>query len=48
LKASLIESGIFQVRQAAHTFEPSIGSTNAFGRWITEPLHPAFLIFLKD
>ncbi|MFA6715431.1 MAG: hypothetical protein WCS27_08635, partial [Victivallaceae bacterium] len=27
-------------------FEPSKGSTNAFGRWITEPLHPAF--FIKD
>jgi hypothetical protein len=42
LKASLFEEGISQARQAAHTFEPSRGSTNAVGRWITEPLHPAF------
>jgi hypothetical protein len=27
-------------------FEPSRGSTSAFGRWITEALHPPVFIFL--
>jgi hypothetical protein len=29
----------------AQNFEPSRGSTNDFGRWITEALHPLFFIF---
>ncbi|MFA7184055.1 MAG: hypothetical protein WC082_04140 [Victivallales bacterium] len=45
-KPRFFEKGTIQAQQVAQNFEPSRGSTNAFGRWITEALHPPFFIKL--
>jgi hypothetical protein len=46
LRTSLFESGTYsRATSCAKTFEPLKGSTSAFGRWSTEPLHPAIITF---
>jgi hypothetical protein len=47
LKALLIESGMVHcVANATYRFARWRRATNAFGRWITEALHPP--VYIKD